>query len=82
MNLSKKLKVIIWAAVLLIVIFLGLESTFSYVSSASYTVYFYGIMISHGGSADLLWAIGEKKIPLIIATLLIGLTAVITSKKK
>jgi hypothetical protein len=91
MIFSKKQKVVIWATLLLALFFLGLKGEEIKVSIAEYWrgVYLYGMplgfrweVISGRSFKDALWGLAGSRQYVISAILLIGLTAVITSKKK
>jgi len=79
MTLSKKQKIIIWITVLFIIILFGLEYSSGIIGSS---LDWYGLELNIQTAPDFVVELAEHKYPLLVAVLIIGLTGVLTSKKK
>jgi len=93
MTISKRQKGIIWGTVIIIVLLLGLTSSqktydlSTYLGNRKVTMqltHIFGIEVGreYSGTDDFLYYVVKNKISEIIIVALIGLTGLITSKKK
>jgi hypothetical protein len=85
MKLSKKQKIIIWIMCLTIVFFLGLQTDYPsyYLADTASSVNFYGLTLCESSnSSNILFALGDNKYFLITAIILVGITVLLTSRKK